>query len=678
MTTIDLTIPDRDAAEFGNLEIRNKQAWMRWNEEFSKVATGTGRIQDRLAAVAERMGVTPRKVRHTYDQARKLGWRGVIDWRVERRREESEVPQEFRDWFKGLCEAEQRSCRQAWSKVVTLWQNGNDIPGYKVRPEAGPNGLPPGWSYANAMRHAPTRNQRKLFRVGRSAADMPLLITTRAGLPVGKIYMFDDVWHDVLVNYVGVAKRNAIRPLELACIDLASTAKVLYGLRPRLTNEDGSHDQIKEKEMRLLVTAVLLKCGYRRDGTIFTVEHGTAAIRKDFEDCIKVATGGLVTVQRGGILDKALVPGGWGGPKRGNFRLKASLESLHALGHNARGLLPGQTGSNSRENKPEKLSGIEQYNNQLLREIENLPMERLQEIAAKLQFPLLHWHEYHKIMDDIYRWLDLRTGHELEGWQENLWTKQEYRLDPTDMRWLPATHLQLLPQENREVVLSAIERPGCMRIRKLSPAEVWEQGRSELIYLKPEMVPMLLGPDLAMDKSVGANGCFVMDQHELTGGASAPLRFPAHGIRNVLGQQVMLDTRKTYKVFVNPFDTGMLFVCDEGLRYIGYVRRQIAVSRADMDALHAAMGEASHRRTDAEREVRVRHAPEADERAAMVAHNQDVVGTITGGVMPGKARRVTKADDAVLAEIAQRPDPDAHVEDEGEQVTKAGDLADMM
>ena len=694
MTTIDLTIPDQDAGEFASLQLKNKQAYMRWSEEFQKVASGTGRIQDRLAEVADRMGETPRKVRHTYDQARKRGWRGVIDWRIERRREESEVPPEFWEWFKGLCEAEQRSCRQAWANVVTLWQNGNDIPGYKVRPDAGPTGLPLGLSYANAMRHAPTRNQRKLFRIGRSAADLPMLLTTRAGLPVGKIYMFDDVWHDVLVNYVGVAKRAAIRPLELACIDLASTAKVMYGLRPRLKSEDikkhmqrmygdriekdkdSKHDQIKERDMRFLVTAVLMRCGYRRDGTIFTVEHGTAAIRKDFEDCIALATNGAVTVTRGGIMDKALVPGGWGGPKRGNFRLKASLESLHALGHNARGLLPGQTGSNSRENKPEKLSGIEQYNNQLLREIENLPMERLQEIAAKLQFPLLHWHEYHKIIDDIYRWIDLRVNHELEGWQENLWTKQEYRLDPTDPKWQPATHLQLLPQANRDVVLSAIERPGCMRIRKLSPTEVWEQGRSELIYLKPEHVPLLLGADLAMDKSVATGGCFIIDQHDLTGGCEA-LRFPAHSIRNVLGQQVMLDARKTYKVFVNPFDPAMLFVCDEGLRYIGYCRRQMAVSRADLDAIHQAMGESAHRRTDATREVRARHYTEADEREAMVAHNDAVVGTITGGTMPGPRRRVTKADDAALSEMAHA-DPDAHVEDEGEQVTPTGDLKEFM
>jgi len=679
--TPNLNVPDCDAAEYSNLPMPCKREHLQWKQEFEAVAGGAGNLGERLRQAAERMGCSAKTGRRKWDCALQCGWRGVIDRRKQYLADTSTVPAEFWEWFRALCETEQRSCQQAWNKIVTMWRADMKIPGYAVSPEAGVSGLPAGWSYANAMRHAPSLHELTVSRHGpaASAATRPLIMTTRVGLPVGKIYMFDDVWHDVLVNFVGVS-REAIRPLEMCCLDVASASKVAYGMIPRVKREDGTNTLLSEREMRLLVVAVLLNQGYRADGTLLTVEHGTAAIRmgSDFATALDAITGGavrvvrggiqdasvmvphvakapLVRVVRGGIQDASVVLGGWPGPKRGDFKMKAALESIHGLSHNALGLVPGQTGSNARENKPEKLSGLIAYNNKLLRQVEEIPQERVADLIQRLSFPLLHWHDYRQIVDDVYRMLDARTQHDLEGWEGNGWTTQEYRLETSDQKWLPAAGLQILSVERRDRVLDLIHRPGLMRVRRLSPGEVWRSGCRELEKLRHEHVPLLLGPDLAKVMQMDKHHCFVVQGHEYGGGDA--LRFPAARVRNALGHDVVLDQGKDYNVFANPFDTSTLFICDMDLRYIGTARRQVGVSRADIDAIHKAIGQAAHSRVALDAPVRARHQAEATDRAAMVAHNEDVFGAVTGGVMPkdvgdsSRVRRISQADDATMGDM---------------------------
>jgi hypothetical protein len=658
----DLNIADCDAAEYHHLPLPCRQEHLRWKDEFDGVPGAEGRLQDRLARVAERMGVSAKTARRKWDCAHNCGWRGVIDRRKEHLASQDTVPPAFWEFFRSLCETENRSCRQAWKKVLAMWHAERPIPGYAVPPPAGLHGLPDGWSYANAMRHAPPSYELKASRIGpmAAAANRPLVMTTRVGLPVGKVYMFDDVWHDVLVNFVGVS-REAIRPLEMCCLDVASGSKVAYGMLPRAKRDDGSHINLSEREMRQLVVSVLLNQGYRPDGTLLTVEHGTAAIRpgSDFAVALDAITGGAVRVVRGGIQDASVVLGGWSGAKRGDFKMKAALESIHGLSHNALAAIPGQTGSNSRDNKPEKLTGVLAYNNKLLKEIEALPSERVSGLLERLNFPLMHWQDYRQIVDDVYRWLDGRTMHDLEGWEANGWTAQEYRLDTSDPRWLPAAGIQQLDPARRDAILDLIRRPGMMRVRRLSPGEVWRAGCKELVRLQHEHVPLLLGPDLAEIKRMDKHHCFVVQGQEYGGGDE--LRFQAARIRNALGHDVVLDQDRAYKVFANPFDTSMLFVCDMDMRYIGAAHRQVAVSRADLDEIHKSIGKVAHQRVAMDAPIRARHAIEAVERQEMIAHNEAVFATITGGVGPQKvgekvlARRIKQADDATMGEMSELP-----------------------
>ncbi len=645
MKTPDISIPDSDAAEFSRLPQQSKAEYLAWKQEMQTVAEGSGRLGDRIAQAAQRMGVSTSTARRKWDCAGRCGWRGVVDQRRPVRISESAVPDETKEFFRALCEKHARSSRDAWKKLVALWHAGQPIPGYSEPPHPDVSGLPRGWSYAQFMRSAPTKYELKSVRIGSMAADAhrPLVLTTREGLEPGQIYMFDDLWHDHLVNFVGVS-RTALRPLELAALDVASASKVAYGLRPRVKTEDG-HTGLLERDMRFLVVAVLANCGYRAAGTLLTVEHGTAAIRKDFEVSIDAMTGGAVRVVRGGIRDAALVLGGWSGSKRGDFKLKAALESSHNITHNALGLLPGNTGSNSRENKPEHLGAIEAYNNKVLREVEKLPADRASEIIGQLELPLMHWADYTRAVSDVYRWIDRRTLHKLEGWERCGWTATEFRLSTDDERWMPAQNLRLLPDDRREAALAVASRPGCMRVRMLSPAEVWASGAKRLERLRPEHIPTLLGPDLAEVKRPDRHHCFSIESQEYGGEV---VRFPASRVRNALGQDVVLDPRQEYLVFLNPFDMAALFICDRDMRYIGQARRQVGVSRADLDAIHHAIGQASHDRAMLDAPIRARHAAEADERKAMMDHNDELLANARAAEGTAETDTHGRADDVAM------------------------------
>ena len=82
--------------------------------------------------------------------------------------------------------------------------------------------LPPGWSYHNLMRRQPRLIERLVARQGRHAARKATsrVHTTRADMPIGSQYEFDDMWHNTKVMFPGFPK--TVRPLELACIDIAS------------------------------------------------------------------------------------------------------------------------------------------------------------------------------------------------------------------------------------------------------------------------------------------------------------------------------------------------------------------------------------------------------------------------------------------------------------------------
>jgi hypothetical protein len=590
-----------------------------WKKELLPLLDGTrtrGGLVRSLEQVADRMGVSPATAQRKFYAARAHGWKGLVN--RSKLPKEQKLPAAFVQYWKRLCEENQRNCRQAHKILIHKWRHTDDaVPGYPTPPPASVNGIPYGWGYKNLMLHKPTKFELELARRGRTAAAnfRPLIMTTRVGLQVGQFYMCDDLEHDLRTNYVGV-NRQALRPLELGVFDLFSGCKAGYGLKPMIEGDDGAKQKLKERDMRFLIAYMLTAFGFRMDGTTFVVENGTAAIRADLEAVLYDCTGGAIKVQRGSMEGAPALHGWYEGRGKGNFRVKAHLESLHSLVHNVTAMLPGQMGMD-RNHSPEELHGRMKVNNTLLKALEKLPVEK----QNLLKLPVLHFQQFHGILDAIYRSINARTDHDLEGWEEAGLVTQEYRIHVEDKRWLPMEMLARMPPDRREAVTALIEQPGLSRCRKLAPVEVWEQGRKALRRLPMHVVPAILGKDLAVERRLGRDGVFTFEDRDV---GACTFRYLGRAL-NREGYEVLLRDNEVYQTWQNPIDPSSLLVSDARGCFIGTCRRIEAVRRDDVEALHKAMGDAAHSEVVRMAEYRARHQGDVDQRREDEAWNKKVL-----------------------------------------------------
>ena len=394
---------------------------------------------------------------------------------------------------------------------------------------------------------------------------------TRAELYVGQYYLFDDIWHDHEVNNLDLGKRG--RPLEFHCLDLKSACKIAHGMRVRLPREDGSHEQLKGADMRLLIAYILGHIGYHPSGTTFIVENATAAVEKTLEILLRDFSNGAITVARGGMTGATAHAGQYAGRSKGNFRFKAALESLGNLMHNEFAALPGQVGKD-RDHCPEGHHRLTKHNDALLLALAQLPAGQ----RELLQFPLLTIQQFRSIADTIYTLINSRTDHNLEGWDAC------YTYDPI-----------------RD------------RMRKLSPAEVWSSGKSQLVTLPESCIARILGLDLATPRTVRGHQIQLKDS-ELSGDL---LRFDATALN--------LTDRREYQTVLNPFNPDRLWIYDNEGRHLGTLPRIFSISRDDQESINRACGAAAKREAILLEGVRARHQTEAKEKAAMHRHNADVL-----------------------------------------------------
>ncbi len=589
-----------------------------WLTELTPIADKTfeGKLESALKQIADRMGTSLPTVRRKLYGLRDKNWRGLVNWAKVPKVQK--LPPAFIDFWKKLCEDNQRNCRTAYKILIHKWRNTDEaVPGYENPPPAAVGGIPFGWSYRNLMRYAPSQFELISARQGRTAAAScrPLVYTTRVGLECGQFYLFDDLEHDIKVNFVGVNKQ-ALRPLELCALDLFSGCKIAYGVKPTIEGDDGAKQKLKEKDMRFLLAYILTEIGYRRDGTTLVVEHGTAAIRDDIEQTLFNCTGGAVRVQRSGIEGAPALLGWYDGRGKGNFRMKAALESHHSLVHNVTAQLPGQMGL-SRDRSPEELHGREHVNKLLLKAAETLPPEK----AALIKFPFLYHQQFCQILDHIYRVINCRYEHDLEGFETAGLVAQEYRIDTKSKQWLPAESLSKLSPEQFNAVSQLIQLPGLTRCRKLSPHEVWNNGRRDLVKLPVWNIPDILGKDLAVELKVNDAGEFSFEDREL---GSQPFRYLARAV-NKDGHEILLRDGEAYQAFVNPFSLSQLVVCSALGGFIGICRRLEAPSRDDEEKLFKAMGDAAHSEVVRLGEYRARHADDVAQKHADEAWNRKVL-----------------------------------------------------
>ena len=583
-----------------------------------------GTVGEAQVLFAERMG-WPKKTAHRWWlRVMRHGWRGAIDSRrTVREVVEVEGRLAFIAFFRALCEKHNRSCRAAWEDACMLWRTGHEIPGYEDLhghpPAHGRTGLPKGWSYNNLIKFAPEDKELLLSRMGRKAflAATTSLHTTRVGLRCGQVYQFDDVWHDHKV-FLG---SKLVRPIELGCIDLFSTRRVLFGLAPRVRDDRGAAENIKERYMLWLTLAVLTETGYNPEACSLIVEHRTAAIPEWFERRLADQTQGVIRVERSGIQDKAALLGWWAGEGGGNPRMKAALESLQGYYHNRFGALPAQTGSNSRLNEPEDSVALGKYSEELHRALQKLSPERCEALLAQLKLPALTFHQFHRLLLDYYTVIDSRTAHRLEGWERAGLVRAQFRLGETSQDWLDAEALVRMPEAQQQAVRSWVEsNPALMRQARLSPLEVWTAGRKNLRKLPRWTIHQLLGDEFAREIKV-RNHRIEFQDAEID---PEPLRYEA-AVSDVNGHKVLLNEGDSYKVFVNPLAPDTLYVTDARSRYVGTALRILRAPRVDREALLQAVGKEAARQMQRMDGWRARHEGEAVAHAEMLEHNRRVL-----------------------------------------------------
>ncbi|MEI8289830.1 MAG: hypothetical protein WCH99_10180 [Verrucomicrobiota bacterium] len=561
-------IPQTQLAEYLQLPEDVRADVARWLGELQNIVRP---IEQNLAAAARRLGVSVKTARRKYDV-----WRKSNDWRALVNR--SKVPtrrgldDEFVDYWKKLCEQNGRKCRPAFRELRRRWQRGDHIPG--LDNSLPRHALPFGCTYDNLIRHKPTKFELVAARIGRSAAAdfRPLVFTTRLGLNVGQFITFDDMWHDFKV--VAAGQRRAMRLLQLHAHDIFSGCQFARGVKPRLEDEaTGKSVGLKEDEMLFLAAHVLGTFGYRADGCTFLVEHGTAALNETIEKVLLDLTGGKLTVSRSGIEGASAFAGQYAGRSKGNFRLKASLESLGNLIHNETANLiqfPGQTGSNSRVNLPEELHGRERASDGLIKAMLALPADR----AALLKLPFLEVNQARWLVEEIMERINRRTDHELEGWEEAGLTTVDYEVPGVGL--LTGAAVMELEELRRNAVLAAASPIA----RKLSPREVFDNGARCLVKFRPEQIAALLHTKTGREVKVGDDRVIEFLDESIS---PAPLKFLAHH----------LPVGERYEVVVNPFSPQTAHYFDARGAWLGVLDAWQKVRRDDVAGLHAQMGRAA-------------------------------------------------------------------------------------
>jgi hypothetical protein len=537
------SLTPNDAACLAALPADVRQEVRLW---ITRLESLTPPVTAALKELAKSCGVSFATARRKYDAWSKQGWEGLVN-RSKAREGEAGLPDGLILHWQRLCVENQRKCKPAYRKLVRDFFAGATIPG--VAEGTPRNELPPGWSYENLMRHKPTAYQLKAIRIGKAtASDLgPMVYTTRAGLAVGEMYLFDDIVHDHFVNVLDTAKTG--RPVEFHALDLKSACKVHWGIAARTESDiTGRMESLREEHMRFLLASLLSSHGYRPvGGTTLIVEHGTAAIREDLERILHDLTGGLIRVARSGIQGDPAFVGQYAGRGKGNFRFKGALESLGNLIHNEMAdvlQLPGQTGRNTDE-RPEGTHGLLRHNDALLNALTAIAETR-PDVAQMLRYPLVSLTQFREIAEQIYARINCRTDHRLEGW---------------DAMCVPAD--------------------GGLSIRRMSPAEVWTSGRRTLTPLPPEGIAQILYRDSASEVRI-------TPRHEIEmmekGVSADALRFRAEEFA----------PGEKYQAVLNPFAPSHLFLFDARGRYVGSVPRILRPSRNDQEAVARQLGRASH------------------------------------------------------------------------------------
>lgn len=517
----------------------------------------------------------------------------------------------------------------------------NKVPGFPYRSYDLPRGL----SYPNLMRrpYRPTNYADKVASIGVMAARefVPSVLSTRKGLHVGECYLYDDMWHDNKVTVLG--QMGARRVMQFHCMDMLSACNFARGYKAELLNDaTGRFERLKVAELRYLLVHSLAEVGVFRDRCWLIMEHGTTTVEERIERLLYDWHG--IRIIRGGIGNSALCDGLYTGPSRGNFKIKAPLESSGNLQHNEhadRLLLPGNTGSNSRLNAPEELTGRERAELALSKAALALSPED----RELLRHPFPPLSRFIELSEHFQERINQRTEHDLEGW--DAFITSEYRLHP-DQPWLPSSHLLTLPETAQAALVPVLEADKRLtRSRRLSPREVFDAGRADLVRMPAHLIPELLGVELGKERKVGKDGRFAFEDQDI-GFGDHVFDAVAHDEQ---GHTVTLQPGEAYATFISAVNPDRLHLCDARGRYVGWCDRAFIPSKADPEGIARAMGRAVRAEQELLAPVVRAARPFVQQRKRDAEINAAILAE--GRTQPARPRRTPAAQEAQASANAE-------------------------
>lgn len=603
-----------------------------------------------LRALALAWGAKPGQVLKRYYLFRREGLRGLVDRRKAGRHwwlsQAPTLPPEFLADWRGRVMAHQRCDKRAWQALVADWRAGKPVPGYSASPPADEiTGLPAGWSYENLRRYRPSKFAKALSRTGRFAAShlRPTVPLTRAGLRPGQMVEFDDHHFNVHVTFPGnAACRKALRPSGFFGRDVLSAKWVAWCFRATTWSETtDAKKTLTERDFFWLLVTYLRDVGWRLDtGTTFVVESGTAAVSNDFAERLQLASKGKTSFLRSYPTDTPPLPGLFAAQSRGNYRLKAGLESQFGDVDDHLAHLPGQSGID-RWDCPEELYGRLRWSEKLILAMTALPPN----LARLVQLPFVAFPDFVTAALAAFDLLDNRADHTLEGWTRCGHVVNEWRVSATHDQWLSEDSLLALDPVQRAAVNAHLRAtPSLWRTRLLSPAEVWSRRDAQnFARLTDDLVPLVLGPDCATPRRVSDDFYLTLQDQQSD---PEPLHYVARA-RTRTGP-VWLEPGAEYLVFACPFRPDKVWVCDRAGRYLGTCDREIRAPKADQPAVRAK-----------DREIRALTAELMapilrDARATARRAADEAASNLSVFARARAARDGRAPDDAALAALAEQ------------------------
>ncbi len=587
----------------------------------------------------------------------------LVDARALGRKKEANP--EFTAHWHALVLANRRKMRPAWSALIRQFRKGDPIPGvgtwrdlylktWGVQPAEGEpcpwdeRTPPPGWSYCSLARLAPKKATRLAASIGPAAALLQYGFTvrkTRVGLQCCQVIEVDDMWYEHKVLFKG--NRLPQRVVEFAAQDRLTGHVVCNLMKVNRERPDGSLETMKSVWARYVYHYCLCVSGIPAAGCIFDGEHGTMSEDETFSDALakinayRQAVGlGPVAFRAGAIQPRALAKGLPQGPAKGNPRHKGMIEGYHALLKNEVGDIIGEVGG-GRDLEPEAAVGMVAESRRLT-DLCNVLEAARPGISLRLRHPFLRFDDFAVAAAEAHRRLDMRTRHDLEGWEDCGFTVNEIRFGGSPHWQSVRPEAAMTPQQAagfRALVASgAVE----VRTRRMSPAEAWAASRSQLSPLPPFFAPMILGDELSASARV-SDALHLAVRSPDTGEVSAVAAF---------ANNRPLERGRTYRVWINPLDPQKAYVADLQGNFLG-TAPVLQAARADADADIPELQRQLGLRSKALADERRRLAPHI--RSQLRRRNQDATANLAALGLADPTAAATfplPSTDASLARLA--------------------------